>query len=246
MFTRAICPVLVVVLTCAGTATADTVFIGASQDNTLYESDTGGLSNGGGQYFFAGRTAQGDGSIRRGLLAFDIAGDVPAGSIITDVSLALHMSKTITGPQDVALHRSLADWGEGASDAPGQEGAGTAAAMGDATWLHTFYDTDFWATAGGDYAAVPSATTSVADVGYYSWTSADMVADVQEWLDTPDENYGWFLVGNELTLATAKRFDTRENPTADFRPVLTVEYVPEPASLALLLLGAAAVVTRRR
>jgi len=84
----------------------DTVVLDASKDNTLYEQFEGSLSNGAGDYFFSGLTAQG--AKRRGLLSFDIAGYVPEGAIITSVSLDLYMSMTIVGPQANALHRTLA------------------------------------------------------------------------------------------------------------------------------------------
>src|SRR3989304_3919394 len=58
------------------TAEAATATIGASKDNPLY-SESGSLSNGAGSYIFTGRTR--DGLNRRTLIAFDIAGNVPAG-----------------------------------------------------------------------------------------------------------------------------------------------------------------------
>jgi len=42
--------------------------------------------------------------------------------------------------------------------------------------------------------------------------------------DNTSENFGWILVGNESTLASAKRFDSRENGTENNRPKLTVAY----------------------
>ena len=61
-------------------AIADIVNINPSKDNTLYEyvPADGDRSNGIGDHFFAGKT--GMGYIRRGVLAFDIAGSVPPGS----------------------------------------------------------------------------------------------------------------------------------------------------------------------
>ena len=96
------------------------VSIGPSKDNTLYQTPTGSHSNGAGQYFFAGTTSLG--VFRRGVVAFDIAGSIPAGSTISSVSLELHMSRTIGGPEIVELRRLLADWGEGTSRASGEEG----------------------------------------------------------------------------------------------------------------------------
>jgi hypothetical protein len=209
------------------------------KDNTLYESAKGALSNGAGQHLFAGTTNQG--FLRRGLIAFDIAGTVPADSTIDAITLTLNMSKTNenAGTQTISVHRVLADWGEGSSNASGDEESGTSAAAGDATWLsHSWEEPHcwwnycifppgtLWSTAGGDFAPTASGSQSVGDIGAYSWSSTQMVADVQGWLDTPTGNFGWLLKGNEAASQTAKRFDSREHPTVANRPTLTVEYTP--------------------
>jgi hypothetical protein len=215
---------MVLAIVAASPSLAVVVEIGAMKDNTLYEDPTGLQSNGAGERFFAGFTAIPD--VRRGLIAFDVAGAVPSGSTIDNVTLTLNMSKTIVGLEPVALHRALSDWGEGASDAPGEEGIGTFPDTGDATWLHTFYPNDFWITPGGDFDPVASASQDVGGNGPYTWSSAAMVADVQAWLDNPSGNYGWVVVGNESTSPTAKRFDTRENANSAARPLLTIEFTP--------------------
>jgi hypothetical protein len=197
----------------------------AVKDNTLYENAEGVLSNGRGQHFFAGKTAPKVGPfIRRGLVGFDLSG-LPDGSLITAAGVQLHMSKSISGAADVSLHKTTADWGEGDSDAPGEEGAGALAQTGDATWLHTFFDTELWATAGGDFAAAASATTAVDGTGTYEWSSPQILSDVQTCLATPDIACSWLVMGDETQDTTAKRFDTRENPEEANRPLLTVEYV---------------------
>jgi hypothetical protein len=204
---------------------ADTVSIGASKDNTLYEDPNGLLSSGSGPTFFAGLTA--GGQSRRGLVAFNVAGAVPAGSTITAVTLRLHMSRTVSGPASVELHPVLADWGEGASNAGINGGAGALAAPGDATWTYRFFDTVLWATPGGDYAPTASAAQIVNQFDFYTWGStAGMVSDAQGWLDHPATNYGWLLRGDEAVFASAKRFDTRENTAPDVRPMLTVQFTP--------------------
>jgi len=209
-----------------GHAGAGTVTIGATKDNTLYENGEGTISNGSGSRLFAGKTAVD--FIRRGLIAFDIAGNVPAGSTIQSVVLTLNMSRTVSGPQTVQLRRVLADWGEGASNALGEEGQGTLAMAGDATWLHTFFAGAMWATPGGDFSATVSGSRLVGSSGVYNWSSTpQMVADVQDWLDNPGTNFGWILIGNESTTTTAKRFDSRNHPTASVRPRLTIEFVAE-------------------
>lgn len=232
---RVLAPV-VAVLAIAPWAAADVVAIGASKDNTLYEDAGGLLSNGLGPTFFAGRTSTGE--IRRGLLAFDIAAAVPAGSTITGVRLNLHMSGNQVTAVDFGLHRVLAAWGEGTSNAGSPGGSGASSTLGDATWVHTFFNTSFWSTPGGDFVGAASATASIAGVGAYSWSSVEMASEVQAWLDTPAANYGWAVVGGEQTASSAKRFDSRQSTTAAFRPVLEVTYTPVPApGTALLAAG---------
>jgi hypothetical protein len=232
-----------ILLACLGLAVADvpdlvnaqtTVTIIADRDNTLYEDGTGSLSNGAGWYLFAGQTIDNGslpaicgatGCLRRALLHFDVVSAVPSGATITQVTLTMNMNRTISGSQTVSMHRMNSDWGEGASNSGGQEGAGATAVSGDATWLHSFYDTQFWTSAGGDFVASPSASQAVSGNGTYSWGStAGLVSDVQAWLDSPSTNFGWVVLGNEDTPGSAKRFDSRESPTASDRPALAIQY----------------------
>jgi hypothetical protein len=212
-----------------GSASGSIINITPSKDNTLYEYDPadGDMSNALGFYFFAGETALGE--LRRGVLAFDIAGHIPAGSTITAVTLSLNMSRTaLDDPRTIELHKLLADWGEGTSMAPGEEGDGAPATPNDATWRHRFFDTIFWTNEGGDFSTTVSASQSVGPIGQYMWNSAQMVADVQSWLDNPASNFGWLVLGDESTNITSKRFDTRESASP---PVLTIQYIPGPRVL---------------
>jgi len=201
------------------------------KDNTLYEDATGNLSNGVGRYAFCGTTGQG--LIRRTLIAFDIGVHIPSGATITDVQLILHMSRASnpTENRTHSLHPLTKDWGEGTSNASGEEGGGVAATTGDATWLHTFFNTELWTNPGGDFSLTPSASQTVSGIDFYTWGStAEMVSDVQSWLDNPNTNFGWILIGEEETSRTAKRFDSKENPIANNRPVLRVTYT-EPTAI---------------
>jgi hypothetical protein len=210
-------------------AAADTVTLSPTRDNTLYETEDGSRSNGAGAHFVVGRT--GEDKLRRGGLAFDVAGAVPAGATITSAQLTLNMSRTIAGPVTVGLHRLSADWGEGDSNADGQDGKGAPSEPGDATWIHTFYDTDQWASAGGDFESAPSAEQVVDQNGHYTWGSTEaMVADVQVWLDQPGTSFGWIVIGDESTGTTAKLFDSREIDEPENRPVLTIDYVSPPCA----------------
>jgi hypothetical protein len=213
----------------AGSMNAAITNITPSKDNTLYEYDPadGDTSNALGFHFFAGETAMGE--LRRAVLAFDIAGNIPAGSTIIAVTLSLNMSRTaLDDPRTVEVHKLLADWGEGTSMASGEEGDGAPATPNDATWRHRFFDTIFWTNEGGDFSATVSASQSVGPIGQYTWSSAQMVADVQSWLDDPGNNFGWLVLGDESTSITSKRFDTRESASP---PVLTIQYIPGPRVL---------------
>lgn len=210
-------------------ALAEVVTLAPAKDNTLYQSATGSLSNGAGQHFFVGRTdAISAGAIRRAVIAFDVAASIPAGAVVTRVDLTLNMSRTIALLQPVSLHRLLADWGEGTSDATFEEGGGAAATPGDATWIHRFFSsTNLWTGPGaaGDFVTAPSTTVQVGAIGAYTFLStAGMVADAQGWVENPATNFGWILIGNEASISTTKRFDSRENPLASVRPMLTIEF----------------------
>ena len=205
------------------TPVPQTITLTPAADNTLYESTTGAISNGSGIHVFAWVTARAT-SRRRALLRFDVAGQIPAGSRITRAVLKLRVSQTISGALPVALHRVSTAWGEGSSNAgPASDGDGAAAAAGDATWLHTFFPDRRWTSAGGDFETAADATADV-DATSGTWESSAMTSRVQQWLEQPASNFGWILIGPEPARATAKRFDSREAPSATSRPALLVEF----------------------
>ncbi len=219
---RTTCLGLVCALTFTTAATAETVSIGASKDNTLFEDFLGRFSSGAGPSLFVGIT--GGGFIRRGVVQFDVASAVPAGATVTGATMTLFMDRTQSGAQDQNMHRLLMDWGEAGSVASGGGGGGGAALPGDATWLHGFFNTTLWVNEGGDYNPAISAAQSVGGIGSYSWSSAQLAADVQDMLDNPGDNFGWIIIGVELGGDTAKRYATKENSSAINRPRLEIEY----------------------
>jgi hypothetical protein len=157
-------------------------------------------------------------------MAFDVAGNVPTGSIIQSAALTLNMSRTKVGAMMFDLHRLTSSWGQGTSNADGQEGGGAPSTPNDATWIHAFYPGSLWSSPGGAFAATSSASASVGGNGSYTWGStAQMVADVQSWLNNPTTNFGWLLKGPE-GVRSAKRFSSRENTSAATRPALVVEF----------------------
>lgn len=206
-------------------ATAQTTtFVSADRDNSLYELSSGVASNALGENIYTGRTN--NGFRRRGVLRFNIASQIPAGATVEYVSLTMNVSRIrVNTSYTTSLHRLLMDWGEGTSLAGSAGGSGSGATAGDATWLHTFYDTDLWTLEGGDYVSLASASIPVGFTGSYNWpTNINLVQDVQLWLDSPASNFGWIIVGNEAINGTSKRFDSRENLTPGNRPLLEVRY----------------------
>ena len=196
------------------------VSLNPSKDNMILE-ENGARSNGAGSWFIAGRNNQGStGQNRRALIQFDLTG-IPTNATVTAVTLTMTNDRGKGGTHAIALHRGLASWGEGGSNANADPGKGAAAQAGDATWTHRSYSSTTWTTAGGDYVGAASASTPVGNSGGYAWTSAQMVADVQQWVSTPASNFGWIVIGNEATKQTARRFHSRTGAT---RPVLQVTY----------------------
>jgi hypothetical protein len=227
---------------CAGTIT---VTIGASKDATIFQNNPNN-SSGAGNGLFAG--TNGTSSPRRGLIAFDVAGSVPAGATIDTAQLTLYLAQVAGagggGPggsdtSTIDLHRLSADWGEGVTqkqvppnDTVGGQGQGDPANDGDATWNARFYSATtptLWNTPGGDFSATSSASLTIGGTTTgvpYTWSStAGLVSDVQSWLNTPSSNFGWILVNtDETSIRTFRAFFTREAATAAYHPQLQITY----------------------
>lgn len=213
--------ILFILIFLPGLAQAETAYIQAGGDNTIFEDPA--RSNGAGPAFFAGRNNLPMNSIRRSLLYFDVASALPADAIVEEVFLSLYSRKGNNGDRMHKLHRLIEDWGEGASAGGG---SGAPAAPADATWLHTFYPDSYWSKEGGQYVGRVSASQVVGDViGFYTWGGTKrMVHDVNRWLKNPENNFGWILIGDESEPQTAKTFASRENPDESIRPLLEVTY----------------------
>jgi hypothetical protein len=236
------------------------VVLGANKDNSMY-GEAPNNSNGLGDHFVAGKIGGATG-LRRGLIAFDLAG-LPSEIRIDRVALELVFQGTTnqeSDPRVVSLHRLLANWGEGTSDAgPGGttgSGNGAPATINDATWRYRFFDTQTWAShdpavagsGGGDFVSQASATATVGiDPGpVVSWETlrgpapTGLVADVEQWLTDPSSNFGWLLkMVDESPLRTARRFYSKDEVNAALHPRLVIDYsiVPEPAVSAILTTG---------
>jgi autotransporter-associated beta strand protein len=179
-------------------------------------------------------------SIRRGLIAFDVADGLPADSTITGVVLTVDDVRGLNGNQPVSLYPMYRAWGQGTSFFDGGQGA--PATNGDATWYYTFYNagnpsaSPTWSAPGGqpgvDYSASASATAVISSGNanqIFSWSSSanpQMLADVQQWLDMPASDFGWIMLGDESAGQTAKRFGGQNAMAPETPPQLTLQYAP--------------------
>lgn len=230
---------------------ADIVSIAAARDATIYESADGASANGAGRYLFAGRTNQN--LARRGLLFFDLAGLLPAGAEITSARLQLNLvqANPVGLAWSVSLHRALTPWTTGATNPPDSEGQGAPTLAGDCTWIHASSDGNgggaAWNSVGGDFVAQASASVATQALGLYTLTSAQLLADVRGFADAPTTNLGWFLLGDESTAGTARRFDSADGVAeGGIAPRLEIEFTVVPAPGAIALLALAGVPRRRR
>lgn len=247
---RTIGAALVLCGACAISAHAETVTLEPIKDATLYSNADGFLANGSGEFNFIGRTgSRGGGMPRRGLMEFDLS-TIPAGSTITSATLTMHVNWFRGGALNISLYPVLASWMEGMANAGGGEfgggGGGSASGDGDVTWIHRWIGGPLWNAPGGDFAATAAATTPVSGAGFYQWSSAGMIANLQSWLDNPAQNFGWMMKAPETAVGNAKRFDARESSVAEFRPKMVVTYtIPAPGPMSALI-GLGALASRRR
>jgi hypothetical protein len=247
---------------------ADVLTIGANHDATIFQNNVSN-SSGGGPGLFAG--TNGMVSPRRALISFDLSG-IPAGATITDVQLTLTVGQIAgssggggtSSTRTIGLFAITSPWGEGTvqsgSGSIGGTGQGAQAIAGDATWNAAMYQQNSWHNAGGDFNSTVSASLTLANAMTgmsFTWAStAQLVADVQGWLNNPSNNYGWELINADETNGTTfDAFYSREamsvpGVTAAQLPSLQITYsVPEPASGALVataLLGMAVSRPQRR
>ncbi len=60
-----------------------------------------------------------------------------------------------------------------------------------------------------------------------------MIADVQNWLDNPEQNFGWILIVDESITGSSTQFDSKESVTAENRPILSIQYSRDSKDLIL-------------
>ena len=227
-------------------ASADVVTIGSTRNTTIFGNNVNN-SDGGAVIMFSG--TDGNASVKRALVEFDVASNVPAGSTITSVQLTLYLGQVAgmltTGTETIGLHLLTASWGEGTNgtgDPISGEGQGFPAHDGDATWANRFYSSTSpvpWTTAGGDFVSTSSAETivgAITNTGYIWLSTPALVSDVQGWVDNPSSNFGWLLQNtDEVSTRTFRAFFTREENPSSLQPQLQITFTPPPQTPALTL-----------
>lgn len=175
----------------------------AIKDNSIFAENNN--SNGAGPVLFGGKN--GLGNSRRALIKFSALNVTPDS--FKSVSVRIHVNQVSNATlRTLSLYKLTSDWGEGTSSNSG--GTGAAPSTGDATWNFRFFNTQSWTTAGGDYFGTPSASIQVGDVGYYTFSDPQLLADYKSWINNPGTNFGWILLGDEAANNSAKRLDSRE------------------------------------
>jgi PEP-CTERM motif len=265
-----------VIMTSVQPVRADVIVLPELQAATLFgasATNIAGNNSSSGPGIFVG--TDGGGNRKRGLIEFDIAGSLPSNATITSASLSLVLGNVAGSggggnpgdptPRIIRLFDVTTNWaggtnGVGATSYTGT-GQGFPPNVGDATWnfskvtaLGSPVAGTPWLTpgGGGDFSPTESADTLVSNVlGTYTWGStAQMVSDVQGWLDGTLSNFGWLLKNDsEAVPPSFRAFDTTLNP--ELAPELTVTFdvpaaVPEPSTLGLTALGALAILSLRR
>ncbi len=196
-------------------------------------------NNFGAMLIFNSGTTQ-NSNYNRGLLRFDVANSLPAGAKILSATLTLEVVGEPNEEFPAArfnLHRLLVPWGEGSQTNPpfGGLGVGSPASTNEATWTHRFaFTTNTWSQPGAgapvDYVSTITSGVTVGGVDQSPYTipnTAQLVADLQLWVDQPATNFGWALVcQQETTKFTARRFASREDP--ENAPALEIHYLVAP------------------
>jgi hypothetical protein len=202
-----------------------TLVLDAVKDNTLYQINTGSLSNAQGS-LFVGVTNQF--LIRRAVVQFNFDGLSVDISKVDSVKLRLSPSMFSPGATEMTMHiHALGkEWGEGTSLAPAPGGNGAVSTIDDATWIHAKYPDDHWATPGGDFNAtrLSDFNVRIVDQVVMSRHTEAFIDMMESWILNPETNFG-LLVKNEdeATPQQAVRFASRETATNDAsRPALVI------------------------
>lgn len=156
----------------------------------------------------------------RGLVQFDLS-SIPANATISAAVLELRETTTYGSTRTIALHRVTRSWSES-----------------QATWSVAASGTD-WTTAGGDFTPASTAATSLTWDGILGWDSWNVTSDVQAFVNGSQQNYGWLIKDQSEDSSQAYWFfhSREEADPSDYRPKLTISYVPAGGTTAAACLN---------
>ena len=194
-------------------------------DTSLFELNPN--NNLGASTLVAGTIGLNEGARRsRALIQFSLS-NLPPDIVLTSAALTINVVKQSfsAANSNFDLHRVLQPWGEGNKAVS----TGAPASAGEATWNARFFLTSAWnspgASSSADVLPTVSSTTFISGGGPFVFSG--LLADVQFWLDHPQQNFGWILMTeSESVPYTARRFGSRED--ALNTPTLTLGYVARP------------------
>eukprot|EP01127_Copromyxa_protea_P016312 TRINITY_DN4820_c0_g1_i1.p1 TRINITY_DN4820_c0_g1~~TRINITY_DN4820_c0_g1_i1.p1 ORF type:complete len:577 (-),score=80.70 TRINITY_DN4820_c0_g1_i1:160-1890(-) len=242
----------------------------ADLENTLYEAMDEGdqKSNGvGGSIVVGVLDDHMQGLKRRGLVRFNISDLWSQVNSFADVEhttmvATIEMTVRTTGqnPSMIQVYPVTTSWGAGISNASHQPNQGVPSEKGDASWLNNFYPDHRWNVSGGDYLDTLLAQTEVKWYQTYKWSSSDLLVQVLNVAQHPEDNYGFlFRSADESVTGTTKEFfgasSSITDETVKPRLLLTFEarapiwlwaLVGVGALVAVILVGVGLYVFRNR
>lgn len=209
-------------------STEFTVNIGENSNCNYSGCEDGWFLSGNPTFNYGGSTimqATGD-TTQVGLIKFSGLSNIPTGATITAASLFLYDHDSSGGDLVVTLRRLLRDWVVGT-----QNGADRDNDTPDSSCWNEYGSHNVWTTAGAlsngnDRSSTTTYTaTLTTNTGWHELTSAQLIADVQNMVSTPANNFGWHIDGTDgAHSGNAIRFSTSQDGTATLRPYLVVTY----------------------
>lgn len=229
-------PTLFLIILCGHSWAQDgveqTALVPVSKDAVIYiedQIDGGARGNGGGQFLTVGSFELG--FYRRVLIDFDFDGFIPPGSTVSAARLVITPTAA-TSTSGLIIYRIGGPWAPGVS-APENEFLGGPAETGDPTWLYRSYNsTDDsmnrpWQQPGGDFVVDQPliAALGTVDGDTVSYTSEDLVTDIQSKVTRPDQHFGWIFLSDEASFTTGIfQFASGDHDDEDLQPYLEVTF----------------------
>ena len=158
----------------------------------------------------------------RALLKFNLSNSIPSNAVITSAALTVKVVNAGATSSTFDLRKLLRDWNE------------------SSTWNTRLAPSTLWTVSGAsapvDFSSVITQTNFIPGVGTYTFASnSNMVADVQEWVNNPTNNFGWIVISeSQGTGQTERKFSSREDSAN--APTLVVQFSIPATPPQLLLL----------